>query len=103
MMKKRKSKSFTEPLNLFYAGFLISMGLSFGIALAVNSTRAIIESALGINFLVYSRIIFSFLYLFSIWYTYGILDMRNGRFLRNGFLLFTIIYILAQIYTWIFL
>ena len=104
-MKKKTTKllfhSFTEPFHLFYLGFLASIGLAFGSAMLINSVRKIIELSFEIEILIYSRIAFSIFYLFFLIYTYKFLDMKKNNSLRNGFLLFTILYVLGQIYVWI--
>jgi hypothetical protein len=104
MAKKRKINLinyFTEPVHLFYLGFLASVGLAFGSAMIINLLRQIVEHFLDFEILIYSRIIFSIFYLSFIMYTYSFLDMKKNVSLRNGFLLFTILFILAQIYIWI--
>ena len=102
-MNKRKSlfHSFIEPFHLFYLGFLASVGLAFGSAMAINALRKLIELQLGFEILIYSRIAFSILYLSFLIYTYKLLDMKKGGALRNGFILFTILYISGQIFVWI--
>ena len=102
-MNKRNSlfHSFIEPFHLFYLGFLASVGLAFGSAMAINALRKLIELQLEFEILIYSRIAFSILYLSFLIYTYNILDMKNGGALRNGFILFTILYISGQIFVWI--
>ncbi len=104
MIRKKKKSwfySFTEPFEHFYLGFLASIGLSFGSAVIINTIRKLIESKLGIEILIYSRIVFSIFYLSFLIYTYKFLDMKKYKSLRNGFVLFTIIYILGQIFVWI--
>jgi len=104
-MKKRKKKSwfysFTEPIEYFYLGFLASVGLAFGSAFLFSIVRQVIEFYTDFEILIYSRIAFSIFYLFFLIYTYKFLDMEKNKTLRNGFALFTIIYILAQIFVWI--
>ena len=103
MKKKRKSwsKSFIEPFNLFYLGFLASVGLAFGCVMLINVSRVLIETFFNVELLVYSRIVFAVFYLFFVFYTYWFLDMKKNGPLRNGFLLFVIIFILGIIYIWI--
>jgi len=105
MKKKRKKKSYfqkiMEPFDMFYLGFLTSVGLSFGSAILFSTLRQAIEFYTGLEILVYSRIGFSIFYIFFLIYTYYILDMKKRKSLRNGFFLFTFIYILAQIYVWV--
>jgi len=103
MKKKIKSlfRSFTEPFHLFYLGFLASVGLAFGSLMMINILRELIELYLGFEILIYSRVVFSIFYLFFLIYTYKFLDMRKGGALRNGFILFAVLYILGQIYVWI--
>ena len=104
-MKRNKKRlginSFAEPFHLFYLGFLSSVGLAFGSVMVINIIRKLIELQLGFEILIYSRIVFSIFYLSFVIYTYKLLDMRKGGALRNGFILFTILYILGQIYVWI--
>jgi len=104
-MKKGRIKSlfhsFIEPFHLFYLGFLASVGLAFGSAMIINILRELVELYLEFEILIYSRIIFSIFYLFFLIYTYKFLDMRKGGALRNGFILFAILYILGQLYVWI--
>jgi len=104
-MKKEREKllfhSFTKPFNLFYLGFLASVGLAFGSAMIINLLRKVIESFLVFEILVYSRIVFSIFYLSFVIYTYRFLDMQKGGALRNGFILFVLLYILGQVYIWI--
>jgi len=104
-MKRKKKKSwfhsFTEPFEYFYLGFLASVGLAFGTLMVINILRELIELYLGFEILIYSRIVFSIFYLSFLIYTYKFLDMKKNKILRNGFVLFTIIYILGQIFVWI--
>ena len=104
-MKKRGKKSlfcsFTKPFHLFYLGFLASVGLAFGSVMIINILRELIELYLEFEILIYSRVVFSIFYLSFLIYTYKLLDMKKGGALRNGFILFTILYILGQIYVWI--
>jgi len=104
-MKKKKRKSwfdsFTEPFDLFYLGFLASVGLALGISLTINAARQITELFLGFEILIYSRIVLSVFYLFFLVETYKFLDMQKGGSLRNGFILFAVIFILGMIYVWI--
>ncbi len=93
--------SFTEPFHLFYLGFLASVGLAFGSVMMINILRELIELYLGFEILIYSRIVFSIFYLSFLIYTYKFLGMKKGGALRNGFVLFTILYILGQIYVWV--
>lgn len=103
-MKKDKKISllslFTEPFHLFYLGFLASVGLAFGSVMVIDIIRKLIELQLGLEVLIYSRIVFSIFYLSFVIYTFKLLDMRKGGALRNGFILFAILYILGQIYVW---
>ena len=104
-MKRKKKilgiRSFAEPFHLFYLGFLSSVGLAFGSVMVINLIRKLIELQLEFEILIYSRIVFSIFYLSFVIYTYKLLDMRKGGALRNGFILFTILYISGQIYVWI--
>jgi len=104
-MKKDKNKyrlhSFVEPFHLFYLGFLASVGLAFGSVMIINVIRKLIELQWGFEILIYSRIVLSIFYLSFVIHTYKLLDMRKGGSLRNGFILFTILYILGQIYVWV--
>jgi hypothetical protein len=104
-MKKQVVKSwfdsFTEPFYLFYLGFLASVGLAFGSAFIINILRHLFELALNFEILIYSRIIFSIFYLYFVVYTYRFLGMQKGGPLRNGFILFTILFILGEMYIWI--
>ena len=104
MKKKRKKSwfhSFTEPFHLFYLGFLASVGLALGSVMVINILRKLIELSLDFEILLYSRIVLSIFYISFLIYTYKFLDMRKGGALRNGFILFAILYILGQIYVWI--
>ena len=98
--KGLKFDSFVEPFHLFYLGFLASVGLAFGSVMVINIIRKLIELQVEFDILIYSRIVFSIFYLSFFLYTYKLLDMRKGGALRNGFMLFTILYILGQIYVW---
>ena len=95
------SHSFVEPFHLFYLGFLASVGLAFGSAMMINILRKLIEPFLEFEVLIYSRVVFAIFYLSFVIYTYKFLDMKNENSLRNGFVLFVILYILGQIYIWI--
>ena len=93
--------SFTEPFHLFYLGFLASVGLAFGSIMIINILRELIELYLGFEILIYSRVALSIFYLSFLIYTYKFLDMQKEGAIRNGFSLFTILYILGQVYVWI--
>lgn len=99
--KGLKFDSFVEPFHSFYLGFLASVGLAFGSVMVINIIRKLIELQVEFDILIYSRIVFSIFYLSFVLYTYKLLDMGKGGALRNGFMLFTILYILGQIYVWI--
>ena len=104
MIRKKKKSwfySFTEPFEHFYLGFLASVGLAFGSLMIINILRELIELYLGFEILIYSRIVFSIFYLSFLIYTYKFLDMKKHKSFRNGFVLFTIIYIVGQIFVWI--
>ncbi|HJX50780.1 MAG TPA: hypothetical protein VJ438_04930 [Candidatus Nanoarchaeia archaeon] len=92
---------FIKPFNLFYLGFLASIGLAFGSSLMINVLRTLIEFYFQIEVLTYSRIFFVVFYLFFIRYSYYFLDMKKNTSLRNGFFLFFCLYVLAIIYLWI--
>jgi hypothetical protein len=104
-MKKSKNKSlfdsFTEPFNLFYLGFLASVGLTLGSVMLINVIRRLLEFVVNFDLLIYSRIVLAIFYLFFFVYTYRFLNMGKNISLRNGFLLFAIISVLAQIYLWL--
>ncbi|MBI2003912.1 hypothetical protein HYS72_00405 [Candidatus Pacearchaeota archaeon] len=102
-MNKRKSlfHSLTEPFHLFYLGFLASVGLAFGSAMIINVLKELIKLQFGFENQIYSEIAFLILYLPFIVYTYKFLDMRKGGALRNGFILFTILYILERLYIYL--
>jgi hypothetical protein len=104
-MEKNREKitfySFVEPFHLFYLGFLSSVGLAFGSTMIINVIRKLIELQWEFEILIYSRITLSIFYLLFLIYTYYLLDMKKGGALRNGFILFASLYILAQIYLWI--
>jgi hypothetical protein len=95
-------KRFAEPFNLFYLGFLASVGLAFGSAMIINLLRTLIEIYFNTDILIYSRIAFVIFYLSFIRYSYYLLEMKKNKSLRNGFILFSIIYIISTFYLWFF-
>jgi len=105
MKKIRKQSLFhslTEPFEDFYLGFLASLGLALGLVMIINVLRKIFTLFFEIDILIYSRILLSILYIGFFVYTYWFLYMKKNKALRNGFILFAVLYVLGQAYIWIF-
>jgi len=74
---------------------LAAVGLAFGSAMIFIVLNELVKLSLEINIGVYLMIAFFIFYLFFLIYTYYLLVMKKNISLRNGFLSFTIFFILG--------